>query len=156
MARFDKKILQTLRRAGWHPNRHTDTAAVAAQAAACGYVVGEKPAAFLREFDGLSLEFSERDFLFEFRVRTEYLTRERLAYIAAASGKKGWKSAKRPMWHWLSAKADGCTASATLPASPVFWADAPTRAWNLSAAGATRSSICCNAFSDGLPGAKAV
>ena len=92
MARFDKKILQTLRRAGWHPNRHTDTAAVAAQAAARG----EKPAAFLREFDSLSLEFSERDFLFEFRARTEYLTRERLAYIAGSIGEEGLEVGETP------------------------------------------------------------
>lgn len=96
MARFDKKTMQTLRRAGWHPNRHTDTAAVAAQAAACGYVVGEKPATFLREFDGLSLEFSERDFLFEFRARTECLTRERLAYIAGSIGEEGPEVGETP------------------------------------------------------------
>lgn len=96
MARFDKKTMQTLRRAGWHPNRHTDTAAVAAQAAACGYVVGEKPATFLREFDGLSLEFSERDFLFEFRARTECLTRERLAYIAGSIGEEGLEVGETP------------------------------------------------------------
>lgn len=81
--------MSTLRRTGWHPNRHTDTAA-------CGYIVGEKPATFLREFDGLSLEFSERDFLFEFRARTECLTRERLAYIAGSIGEEGPEVGEMP------------------------------------------------------------
>ena len=81
--------MSTLRRTGWHHNWHTDTAA-------CGYIVGEKPATFLREFDGLSLEFSERDFLFEFRARTECLTRERLAYIAGSIGEEGPEVGEMP------------------------------------------------------------
>lgn len=81
--------MSTLRRTGWHHNWHTDTAA-------CGYIVGEKPATFLREFDGLSLEFSERDFLFEFRARTECLTRERLAYIAGSIGEEGLEVGETP------------------------------------------------------------
>lgn len=66
MSGFNAKTLQVLRQAGWHSNRRTDIAAIAARAAACGYEIGENVRAFVREFDGLSVGYPNGNFCLNF------------------------------------------------------------------------------------------
>ena len=89
MSGFNAKTLQVLRQAGWHPNRRTDIAAIAARSAACGYEIGENVRAFVREFDGLSVGYPNGNFLFEFRARSEYCSREWFLEIANMIGENG-------------------------------------------------------------------
>ena len=89
MSGFNAKTLQVLRQAGWHPNRRTDIAAIAARSAVCGYEIGENVRAFVREFDGLSVGYPDGNFLFEFRARSEYCSREWFLEIANMVGENG-------------------------------------------------------------------
>jgi hypothetical protein len=61
-----------LRRAGWHPERAEDVSAVRSLLESRGYVVSEKIILFLREFDGISINFAHNKRMDEIRFDARY------------------------------------------------------------------------------------
>ena len=67
MSRFHKNVLDTLRKAGWYPNRKTNVYEKVDTFLQMGFFINQPMIDFLMEFDELCLTYSNGNQLFEFQ-----------------------------------------------------------------------------------------